>query len=514
MAELEIKKHHVRFDTNGNPDVQVAGYIRQGNKNVDSLYVHFENYNDPSLVAIIKGERGDGEVCSSRLLMHPTVLNGNEVWYYFTFGEQENEENAYSWFTVVGGEPLNITIVLMGDNTVYANGTVKVGVEDTAGVILDDVSNKFDPIDEVLLQLANRPTYEYLKELIVKEGLQGPVGPQGPKGDIGETGPQGPKGDKGDKGDKGEQGLQGVQGLQGIQGPKGDKGDSGNNFTVQATVDSADDLPTLTENDIGIAYFVGTEIPRDVYMWGYNDSNELCWINQGPLQGPKGDAGETGAQGPQGEQGPKGDTGEVPDDYVSCEEAFETVEDEINPLANYYNKEKIDSKFTNYPTQEYVDEGLKFKQNKLTAGANISIDANNVISVEESIEVLYDPANFANSAYIGEYENTIELSSEIKAGDVLCMSIGNQTITLRIYALNSKHIIKLQGQESETSDNYMDYVKLHITPSSNSIAFSTTVKKTIEFSGIGESISVNWRVSEGYEIGSLSKIIRIYKESE
>lgn len=176
------------------------------------------------------------------------------------------------------------------------------------------------------------------------QGIQGPAGPTGPKGDTGEQGIQGLKGDTGERGPAGPQGVkgatgatgpqgpqgkigpQGLQGIQGPQGPKGDKGDSGNDLVITATVTSTSQLPSTAP--AGTAYFVGLTAPRDIYMF---DGLTNTWVNQGQLQGPKGDQGpqgpqgikgeqgiqgpvgpkgETGPQGEQGIQGPKGDTGE------------------------------------------------------------------------------------------------------------------------------------------------------------------------------------------------------------
>ena len=119
-----------------------------------------------------------------------------------------------------------------------------------------------------------------------------PRGPQGIQGETGEQGPQGPTGPQG------ATGAQGPQGIQGVQGPKGDKGDDGTSFVIVATVASVVELPTSAP--AGEAYFVGTVAPRDVYTF---DALTHSWVNQGKLQGPKGDTGETGPQGPQGPQG-------------------------------------------------------------------------------------------------------------------------------------------------------------------------------------------------------------------
>ena len=161
------------------------------------------------------------------------------------------------------------------------------------------------------------------------QGLPGDTGPQGQKGDTGATGPQGPKGDTGDTGPQGEQGPQGPQGETGATGPagpQGEKGETGAGFKVldyyatQAELEAA-----VTDPNAGDAYGVGAAEPYDIYIYG----KTAGWVNNGPLQGAKGDTGpqgEQGPQGPQGEtgpagpkgqqgetgiQGPKGDTGDI-----------------------------------------------------------------------------------------------------------------------------------------------------------------------------------------------------------
>lgn len=147
------------------------------------------------------------------------------------------------------------------------------------------------------------------------KGDTGATGPQGPKGDMGATGPQGPKGDMGAQGPQGAQGETGPQGPkgetgatgpQGVQGPKGDKGDTGSGFAVLDYYDSAAALrAAVTAPSPGDAYGVGTGEPYDIYIYGSTSG----WVNNGPLQGPKGDNGDTGVTGATGPQGPKGETG-------------------------------------------------------------------------------------------------------------------------------------------------------------------------------------------------------------
>lgn len=89
-------------------------------------------------------------------------------------------------------------------------------------------------------------------------------------------------------------------------GPQGPKGDTGSGFAVlgyfatQAALEAAITLPYA-----GDAYGIGSAQPYDIYIW---DGINSVWVNNGPLQGAKGD---TGPQGPQGEAGPQGSQGET-----------------------------------------------------------------------------------------------------------------------------------------------------------------------------------------------------------
>lgn len=61
--------------------------------------------------------------------------------------------------------------------------------------------------------------------------------------------------------------------------------------------------------DAGDAYGIGTSEPYNIYIY---DGTTNTWVNNGQLQGAKGDKGDkgdTGATGPAGSTGPQGDTG-------------------------------------------------------------------------------------------------------------------------------------------------------------------------------------------------------------
>ena len=138
-------------------------------------------------------------------------------------------------------------------------------------------------------------------QLAALKGDKGDTGPQGEKGDTGATGPTGPEGPRGPQG---EQGPQGQTGPQGEQGPAGPKGETGSGFKVlgyygtKAALDAAQKATAAA----GDAYGVGTAEPYDIYIF---DGITGEFINNGPLQGAKGDTG------PEGPQGPKGDPGET-----------------------------------------------------------------------------------------------------------------------------------------------------------------------------------------------------------
>ena len=137
------------------------------------------------------------------------------------------------------------------------------------------------------------------------EGLRGEQGPIGPKGETGATGATGARGEKGDTGETGPIGPQGPRGEQGIQGEQGPRGETGKGLTVLSYYASkaALDAAQKATAQPGDAYGVGTAKPYDIYIF---DGKTGEFVNNGPLQGAKGDTGE---RGPQGLQGPKGDPG-------------------------------------------------------------------------------------------------------------------------------------------------------------------------------------------------------------
>lgn len=134
------------------------------------------------------------------------------------------------------------------------------------------------------------------------QGMPGKDGAQGPPGkaftyddftpeQLAElTGPEGP------------QGPRGPQGSQGVQGPKGDAGTGLNILGTYTSVEALQSAVTTPAQ--GDMYNVGETAPYNVYMWDTTNGGE--WLNQGRLQGAKGDTGPQGIQGPPGPQGEQG----------------------------------------------------------------------------------------------------------------------------------------------------------------------------------------------------------------
>lgn len=177
-----------------------------------------------------------------------------------------------------------------------------------------------------------------------------PAGPQGPKGDTGEAGPKGDAGERGPqgpKGDPGQDGAPGKDGADGKDGAQGPKGDTGSGFAVlgyfatQAALEAAIALPYA-----GDAYGIGSAQPYDIYIW---DGINSVWVNNGPLQGAKGD---TGPQGPQGETGPAGPAGPVSVFQRSVLSAPTSVA--LSDECEYYLTDVGDISFT-YPSDTYFE---------------------------------------------------------------------------------------------------------------------------------------------------------------
>ena len=181
-------------------------------------------------------------------------------------------------------------------------------------------------------------------------GEIGPIGPQGSQGPTGETGATGAQGEKGEPGKTGN-GIAStvlnndftltvhftdgtsyttpsIRGATGPQGKQGEKGETGSGFKVLGYYATESALSAAVTNPAaGDAYGVGTADPYDIYIW---DGVNRKWVNNGILQGAKGEPGIQGEQGVPGIQGPAGKDGKTPvkgTDYFTQADKQEIAED-------------------------------------------------------------------------------------------------------------------------------------------------------------------------------------------
>lgn len=115
---------------------------------------------------------------------------------------------------------------------------------------------------------------------------------------------------RGEQGEPGQPGPAGPQGAVGPAGPRGDpgaQGETGRGFAVLGYYATAAALAAAVQTPAaGDAYGVGSEAPYDIYIY---DGVTNAWVNNGALQGAKGEKGDKGETGPQGPTGPQGETG-------------------------------------------------------------------------------------------------------------------------------------------------------------------------------------------------------------
>ena len=351
--------------------------------------------------------------------------------------------------------------------------------------------------------------------------ISGEQGPQGPIGPQGEVGPQGPKGDpftyddftpeqlaklKGPKGDTGPRGEQGPQGIQGI---KGDVGPVGPQGPIGETGPQGEQGP---QGPIGPQGEVGPQGPKgDTGPQGeQGPQGEVGPIGpQGP-QGIKGDKGDTGPQGPQGEQGLTGEQGPKGDTGPQGEKGKDTVwMGSEEPSADY--NIWIDPNGTS--TDELATKkDLESKQDKLTAGTNITIDSNNVISASgggssgganaDEATIITNAEGKLETAIGGKWVDglvdgpvivDIGTTSE-DVSSILTYDIMQELISKgdRLRASLSSGFGKEKGCLVDIDTSVADTYKL--------ICKQTITNVKIVYTGIGTKD--NWKCSRGFEGGS------------
>ena len=181
-----------------------------------------------------------------------------------------------------------------------------------------------------------------------------------------------------------------VMDLGAVMGPQGPKGETGAGFLVRGYYASASALEASVQEPMaGDAYGVGVSEPYDIYIF---DGVTESWVNNGPLQGAKGekgDKGDTGAQGPKGdpgadgakgdpgEPGPKGETGAPGEQGPKGETGSTGPQGPQGPAGK--TPVKGTDYFTQADKQEIAEDAaalvdLSGKQNKITASGILKGD--------------------------------------------------------------------------------------------------------------------------------------------
>lgn len=231
-------------------------------------------------------------------------------------GDVPPDAPSKAWFEAIQrqiGDLSQLTTEAKENLVAAINEAARTGGGSGGGTIEMRVSDGYIQYSNDGVTWENLIAVSELKGEAGPQGIPGEKGPQGPRGETGPQGERGLKGDAGAQGPKGIPGETGPQGERGPQGPKGAKGDPGEKgetgagFIVKGYYGTLSALQTSVKNpSVGDAYGVGASEPYDIYIY---DGVTHTWINNGPLQGAKGDPGPKGDKGDPGDMGPKGDTG-------------------------------------------------------------------------------------------------------------------------------------------------------------------------------------------------------------
>lgn len=123
--------------------------------------------------------------------------------------------------------------------------------------------------------------------------------------------------------------LVGPPGPPGPTGKTGEKGETGRGLEIRGTFASVSALAAAVQNpEQGVMYNVGTAAPYNIYMY----DTELGWVDQGQLQGAKGDPGYTPVKNIDYFDGEDGENGTDGVSVVSVEQTTTSFADGGNNI--------------------------------------------------------------------------------------------------------------------------------------------------------------------------------------
>jgi len=329
--------------------------------------------------------------------------------------------------------------------------------------------------------------------------------------------------------------------FSGIKGEKGETGEAGKDFKILGFVATADELPN--DASAGDAYGVGENYPYDIYIY---DGITNTWVNNGTIQGPKGEQGEsaeiTGATASvdanvgtpnvivtaggdtlhrtfdfafknlKGETGEKGDAGEA----ATITGATATVDNSIgNPAivvtpTGTPNAQSFDFAFSGIKGEQGEkgdkgDSGVYVGSETIPAGYNVKINpagnetdiadylpAGSVTRVKLAMDALYSPMEYFFTTYsfsINDVGKTI-----VAAGTSECVATLTQETNdamplgaeINVFWLGGANVkLQFAGDMRIVSPS-MNVVKNGSVNLKQLFTFVTLKKITVDASGEGD----------------------------
>lgn len=146
------------------------------------------------------------------------------------------------------------------------------------------------------------------------------------------------------------------------KGTPGDKGQDGKGFAILGYYTTLDALQSAISNpSAGDAYGVGSSMPYDIYIY---DSVSNSWLNNGAIQGAKGEPGEKGEMGPAGK-----------DATINGLNAINIVEGDNISITQTGNTLTINSEYKGAEIEEVLDKFANGKVGTISAvNTNENVD--------------------------------------------------------------------------------------------------------------------------------------------
>lgn len=271
----------------------------------------------------------------------------------------------------------------------------------------------------------------------------------------------------------------------------------GAGFTISGYYDTIEALNAAVEAPkAGEMYGIGTAAPYDIYVW---DAVGGQWVNNGAIQGPKGDPGETGPQGPKGDpgdtgpQGPKGDPGDPGIETYNIEwlmNLLSATENTVTLTAEQFNEIKAAADahkiFVGYgqvfSSDAYSDENST--NIILTNSSDNYVGIYSVSSLNGTYNASVTSNQIVTQDDLSGYAKKTDISAFLKLQYQFADISGSSTPSLTVAAGNWYYLyrgttnptaLSLNISDPATSDNGTDPIMLRFKTGNKAMSISTSV---------------------------------------